>query len=250
MSLAIFSFIPTSPNRADIASELIHRAEDYLRAAGAKVLYAGEVRPVNPFYLGLYGGSELPGILETDAVSLQAFKSRGYEEIDRTIAYDIELARFRPVMDRRHVMVRRKMQLQQALDPPTANWWEACTLGSFDLIRFNVTTRSGDPVAHALFRGMDIGSTKATFTTAGLVELEVLKSHRRQGVATFLLTEAFHNLARQGVRRVSVRTMVRNKAAQAFYKKLGCTPGPTRGSSCERRPAARLVRTCVWDRCL
>ena len=71
---------------------------------------------------------------------------------------------------------------------------------------------------------MDIGSTKATFSSAGLVELEVGSAHRRQGAATFLLTEAFHNLARQGVHRVSVRTMYNNRTAQAFYQKLGLAP--------------------------
>lgn len=207
-----------------VAGELIDRAEAYLKANGAKVFYGGEVRPINPFYLGLYGGSELPGILETDTVSLKAFHEAGYEEIDRTIAYQFELSRFRPTMDRRHVMIRRKMMVTETLDPPTANWWEACTLGNFDLIRFDVRTKAGEPVGHALFRGMDIGSAKATFSSAGLVELDILPDQRRQGVATYLLTEAFHILARQGVRRLSLRTMFHNAVARAFYAKLGLEP--------------------------
>ena len=35
--------------------------EAYLRERGAKVIYAGGIRPLNGFYLGLYGGSELAG---------------------------------------------------------------------------------------------------------------------------------------------------------------------------------------------
>ncbi len=212
------------PEGRTVAAELINRAEAYLEANGAKVFYGGQVRPINPFYLGLYGGSELPGILETDTDSLQAFRETGYEEIDRTIAYRFELSRFRPTMDRRHVMVRRKMMVTETLDPPTANWWEACTLGNFDLIRFDVRTRAGEPVGHALFRGMDLGGTKATFSSAGLIELEVETDQRRQGVATYLLTEAFHILARQGVRRLGLRTMFHNAVARAFYARLGLEP--------------------------
>ena len=134
---------PDCREQNTVAAELLTRATAYLQQNGAKVFYGGEVRPVNPFYLGLYGGSELPGILENDTVSLRAFRDAGYEEIDRTVAYEVDLSRFRPSMDRRHVMVRRKMRVKQTLDPPTASWWEACTLGNFDLIRFDVDDTCG-----------------------------------------------------------------------------------------------------------
>ena len=49
-----------------LADELLARSEVYLRERGAKVIYAGGIRPLNGFYLGLYGGSELPGVLVTD----------------------------------------------------------------------------------------------------------------------------------------------------------------------------------------
>ena len=51
-----------------LADELLSRAEAYLRDRGAKVIYAGGIRPLNGFYLGLYGGSELPGVLASDPV--------------------------------------------------------------------------------------------------------------------------------------------------------------------------------------
>ena len=42
-------------------------------------LYAGAMFPLNPFYLGLYGGSELPGFLATDAAAEVFFTKRGYQ---------------------------------------------------------------------------------------------------------------------------------------------------------------------------
>ena len=56
-----------SDHRNDpLADELLAQSEDYLRERGAKVIYAGGIRPLNAFYLGLYGGSELPGMLAGD----------------------------------------------------------------------------------------------------------------------------------------------------------------------------------------
>ena len=52
---------------AEIEDELLGRGEDYLRSCGSQVFYGGGIRPLCGFYLGLYGGSELPGILDSTA---------------------------------------------------------------------------------------------------------------------------------------------------------------------------------------
>jgi ribosomal protein S18 acetylase RimI-like enzyme len=57
--------------------------------------------------------------------------------------------------------------------------------------------------------------------TIGLVELEVQSERRRQGLATYLLGEAFRALHHQGIARIQVQTMGRNTAARALYAKLG-----------------------------
>src|SRR5262249_53825853 len=46
--------------RRGAGTELVRRCEAYLTARGATAVYAGPMRPLDPFYLGLYGGSELP----------------------------------------------------------------------------------------------------------------------------------------------------------------------------------------------
>lgn len=136
-----------------VAAGLLEHSEDYLRQRGAKVIYGGGIRPLNSFYLGLYGGSELPGVLESDAVAQQTFTSHGYREIDRTLLFRRNLSTFEAVVDRRQMQVRRQMVVEVVIDPPTRTWWEACTLGMFDLVRFALVPRSGgSAVATALFR--------------------------------------------------------------------------------------------------
>ena len=106
-----------------VAEGLIEQCERYLRARGTKVLYGGAIRPLNPFYLGLYGGSELPGELESDTVAEEAFRSRGYKPIDQVLVFRRELAGFHPPIDRRQMQVRRQMIVEEIIDPPTPSWW-------------------------------------------------------------------------------------------------------------------------------
>ena len=84
--LGVTSIVVVRPDcaEAEVAAGLLEQCEQYLRGRGAKVLYGGGIQPLNPFYLGLYGGSELPGVLDSDLVARHLFQSHGYQEIERT----------------------------------------------------------------------------------------------------------------------------------------------------------------------
>ena len=127
---------------AEVAAGLLDRCEDYLRRRGAKVLYGGGLDPLNPFYVGLYGGSELPGVLDSDTIARQALAARGYQEVERTTILRRELSGFESLVDRRQMQVRRQMIVEVTIDAPTRNWWEACTVGEFDLTRFDLVPRT------------------------------------------------------------------------------------------------------------
>jgi len=205
-----------------IGSELLKRSEAYLRERGAKVLYAGGIRPLNPFYLGLYGGSELPGVLDSDADAQRRYESSGYERIDRCVIMHRDLSTFRPTVDRKQLQLRRTMRMEIVTDPCSRTWWEACTTGGFDRTTFRVLPRDGDDVlATVTFWNMEARSISWGVYTVGLVDLEVAETHRRQGLATFLLGESFRQLREHQISLVEVQTMERNKAAIALYESLG-----------------------------
>jgi GNAT superfamily N-acetyltransferase len=207
---------------AEVAAGLLERCEDYLHRHGAKVLYGGAIRPLNPFYLGLYGGSELPGVLESDAVAQQAYRVHGYREIDRTCILQRDVATFHPAVSRQHMQLRRNTVVEVIVDPPARSWWEACTLGDFDLTRFQLTARGGGPaMAWAMVRNLQSTGAYGPACAAGLIELEVLPECRRQGLAGFLLAEVFRQLGPQGVALVEAQTMQHNTAGLALYQKLG-----------------------------
>lgn len=205
-----------------VAAGLLEQSEAYLQRRGAKVIYGGGIRPLNSFYLGLYGGSELPGVLESDLVAQQAFTSHGYREIDRTLLFHRNLSTFEAVVDRRQMQVRRQMLVEVVIDPPSRTWWEACTMGLFDLVRFALVPRSGgSPVATATFRRMELVPVSLQPSSLGLIEVWVEESARRRGLAIFLLSEAFRQFIREGTREVEVQAMQHNLAAQTLYRKMG-----------------------------
>ncbi len=201
---------------------LLAAAEEYLTANGAEVLYAGGIRPLNAFYLGLYGGSELPGVLDSDLLGQELFRSHGYQEIDRVVVHQRELHAFRAAIDRKQMQHRRNLVVQATFDPPGKTWWEACTYGCFERKRFDLSARTGGPaIASAMFWTMEPLGHSWGVHSVGLTDLQVLAPQRRLGLAIYLLSEAFKQLHDEGIAVVEVQTMQQNAAAMALYAKLG-----------------------------
>lgn len=208
--------------RRGIGAQLLARSEAYLRSRGAQVLYAGGIAPLNGFYLGLYGGSELPGVLDSDPQAQRLFLSQGYREIDRTLVLHRDLTSYRPLVDRNQLQIRRRSTVQALCDPPPRTWWEACAWSLLARTRFELSLREAPgAAAWATFWSIQPLAKSWGVNAAGLVELEVSEKHRRQGIAAFLLGESFRQLQSQGVSLVEVQTMQRNAAARKLYEKLG-----------------------------
>jgi len=208
--------------RPDVADELLARCEQYLAHRGAKVLYGGGLRPVNPFYVGLYGGSELPGVLHSDTATIELFRRHQYREIDEVLIFQRNLNDFNPPVERQQVQLGRQMSVENNLDWPTQTWWQASTIGDFDLMRFEVFPRGGGPVlAHAVFRNMEPPGGAGFVRAAGLIDVEVHQAYRHRGLATFLLTEVFHSLHRQGITIIQSQATASNAAMVGLCRKLG-----------------------------
>ncbi len=206
---------------AVIAAGLLDQCEAYLQSRGAKTLYGGAWGELNPFYLGLYGGTQLPGVLQTDLVAHELYAARGYQEINRVPILQRELSNFEAPIDRRQMEIRRSMIVEMTADPPARTWWEASTLGPFDLNRFELRPRSGGPAAAwAVLRNMEPGGTVGVSRAAGLTELRVEEPFRRRGLAVFLLSEVCRQYARQSYTLVEVQTTQDSLPALGVFRKL------------------------------
>lgn len=206
-----------------IGRELLARTEDYLRRRGAGVLYAGGVGQLNGFYLGLYGGSELPGVLDSSQRAQRLFQASGYREIDRTIVLQRETMTFRSPIDRRLMALRRTTSLRAEYDPPSPNWWHASTYGAFSIVRYALDLKQPNVVDAATLDCwmMDTFTRSWGVQAAGLFALQVRPELQRQGLGTFLVGEALHQLRSAGIALVEAQTMVHNTPALGLYRKLG-----------------------------
>jgi ribosomal protein S18 acetylase RimI-like enzyme len=220
----IYQLMLRADRRNDaLADELLRSAEEYLRGRGAKVLYGGGIRPLNAFYLGLYGGSELPGVLASYPMLGDACLRNGYREIDRVEILQLTLANFRPPVARSQRLLRRELSSSEIYCPPARSRWEAWTIGDFEHLRFALAVANGPPLAEVDFWDIEPLSTRWNAATAGMFDLRVTDQRRRQGLATFLLVDAFERLRSRGIVTVEAQTMRQNAPALALYAKLGFT---------------------------
>ncbi len=208
--------------RDEILRELLRRSEQHLRSRGAQTLYAGGNERLNPFYLGLYEGSQLPGILASNETALALYRDCGYKEVGRRLILQRDLSDFRPVVDRKQMLVRRSHTVEATFDPPVANWWEACTIGVTDRTCFTVYPQMGEPACGSVtFR--DIGPFGANWGArqVGLLRLEISPESRRKGLATFLTGQGLRQLQTHGASRCEVQVAQENEAAIGLFRKLG-----------------------------
>lgn len=207
-----------------LADELLARSEGYLRDRGTKVVYAGGICPLNAFYLGLCGGAELPGVLSTDAMMADTVRRNGYREIDQVAVLQRDLSRYRLPVSREQRRLRREVMCVEHYSPVAANWWDACTIGTFERVHFGLRRYDNDEaVANAWFWDIEPLSTSWGIPTAGLFDVHVADNWRRKGYASYLLAEAFYRLRARGIVLIEAQTMRTNEPAIAMYQHLGFT---------------------------
>jgi GNAT superfamily N-acetyltransferase len=220
----------------DVAGGLLSHAEAYLVERGAKRILLGGVGRNAPFYLGLYGGSAMPGVLDSDesfaaiaraAAETNAGGPAAFEAAGRRTVWHRELSTLRPVVDRTQLQIRRRANVDLVPDPPAASWWEACVYGPMDRVRFELLSRDGavgaqsNRWAWAEFWSMDAFSSKWGVRAVGLKRIEVDVAQRREGLATFLLGDALKQLQSQGVALVEAHTGDDDPSSAALFRKLG-----------------------------
>lgn len=207
----------------EVAAGLIQRAMEYLRNRGAKQVFAGSCFPHTPFYLGLYGGSRVPGVMEEDRIARQALLQAGFQDIDTVLLLERRLSDFRPAVDRQQLALRRQYQLQSIGDPSEGSWWECCQFSMAERERFNLVPKiaSRQVIGSVSFWDMQPLASEIGGVARGLYDLHIDVETRRSGLATFLVSESLKELANYGVGRVEVQIPKSETAPEGLFNKLG-----------------------------
>ena len=90
--------------RGEAYLEIAPKEQAYLLKRGCSSIYAGSIHPVDPFYNGLYGGAEMPGILGTDPSMLAFVEKHGFQPADSARVYHRSLQKF-------HIMAGHSIQI-------------------------------------------------------------------------------------------------------------------------------------------
>ena len=208
--------------RQGIGRGLVGRAERYLRGMGSSVIYAGSIHPLDPFYIGLYGGSELPGILRSNQVAHHLFRALGYRAVDECVVYQKKLERPIGMTYVRARTWARHVEFHVELQAVQDCWWSACRYSCLDNISFEARLRStGESVAKAVGWEMYPLEKSWGVDAVGIVDVEVIPQYRNRGIGLFLMTHVLRHYRGYGLPLAEVQTMDRNTAARKLYLRLG-----------------------------
>jgi ribosomal protein S18 acetylase RimI-like enzyme len=205
-----------------VGTELLHRSEAYLRAQGAQRLFAGGLAPLNPFYFGLYGGSELPGFLATDTAAEPFFTKHGYQAcrsarvLQRRVAVPVK------VFDPRFVGYRQRFELMEDFSSRLGSWWQYALFNGMEPRVFMLVDRgSGEPVAQATWWEMEGFTYRWGVPAVGVVDWHVRPDLQRQGIGKFLLAQLLRKAQEELLEIMEVQLPGDNEPAWKACKALG-----------------------------
>jgi ribosomal protein S18 acetylase RimI-like enzyme len=186
-----------SHRRQGIGSELLRRAEEFLRGRGAKTLYAGPLAPNNPFTFALCGGCDSPGFLASDVMARPFFEKHGYQLARSAGLFQRALAKAYLPPDPRFGPIRQQFDVV-ASPYHKAGWWRECVMGPIEAVEYRLQMKpQGQVVARCVLWDMETFQQLWGQACVGMLELYVLPEFRRRGLAKYLLAQILRYLRDQ-----------------------------------------------------
>jgi ribosomal protein S18 acetylase RimI-like enzyme len=214
--------VKRTQRRRGVGSQLLAGAEAYLTEGGTRSARAGPRWPQCPFYFGLYGGSSMPGFLDSDASASPFFLKHGYILGEETSVLHRRLEIPFPPADPRFTAHRRRFDIRLLPQLSIGTWWQECVYGLIEPVEFRLEEKSnGMPAARAVLWEMEGYSGRWGCPSAGVLNVQVRGELRRQGLAKFLLTQIMRRLQEEYFGIVEVQVPAENSDALALFASLG-----------------------------
>jgi len=209
--------------RQGIGRELIERAQRYLTTAGATRVHAGSGPGRDPFYCGLYGGSEAAGFLATDEGVTEFLAACGFQPAASFGIFQRQLTQESvDEIDYKSIQWKRSVKLEISPQHQEGSWWWNNRVGRLDYIRFRlVQTEADDCLASLTLVGLDQYLKKWNARGVGLVDIHVEESFRRQGLGRLLLGETLRRLKQESISLIEAHAPDDNPALTALLTACG-----------------------------
>lgn len=220
----VISLIGVRPDfrRKRVGSDLMRHAETYLRKRGAQVLQAGARGSANPFYLGLYGGSDSPGLLRSDHAAQPFFVRQGYQLKEQVLVLQRDLSKALKLADPRFVGLRTRYEMHVRSPRRLESYAQECDVGQLEPLEFFLQDRqSGASAASTLVWEMEGFSWRWGRPAVGLVNFHVDAALRRQGLAKYLLFSLMRQMQEQYFEIAELQLDESSPAALAFLQNMG-----------------------------
>jgi GNAT superfamily N-acetyltransferase len=218
---------PTMRNRG-IGRELVRRGEAYLRSAGSRRIFAGGADPRDPFYCGIYGGSQSAGFLESDSAAASFFGKLGYVVCEEHVVFQRSLGvgSADPV-GMRLVNIRRTTKLTVLNEEPKSWWWQT-RYARLDAMHLALIPRAGgSPVARIGVVGLDRYANTWSGRAIGLLGLHVPEAHRGKGYGQALMVEVCRRVRDDMIQLAEAHAPRSSPAAMAVLQSAGFQPVET-----------------------
>ena len=185
--------------RKGVGRGLVERLERYCVERGSKRLRAGPVWPQCPFGFGLYGGTNCPGFLASDAEADPFLKSMGYSPAGSTLVFQKKLDQPLTIADARFGMLRRRYDTQILRAAAVTSWWHDCVWGTLEPVEFRMVDKLANniPCARAVVWELEGYGWRWGFPSAGILDIQVRADLRRQGMAKLLIAQILRFLQDQ-----------------------------------------------------
>lgn len=210
--------------RQGIGRELVRRAEEFLKGAGASRITAGPSPGRDPFYVGMYGGIEPAGFLDSDAAASPFFQRLGYAPGARHLVFQRPIPGPADPVHFRLIGIRRKMELVGTMQPLDLTWAWATRYGRLDSLEFQLTPKgkgASMAVARATLVGLDLYLATWQERAVGLLGMYVPDAERRKGYGQALLLDIGRKLRNEMITCVEMHAPESNAAACALLSKSG-----------------------------
>ena len=208
-----------------IGRECVRRAVERLRTDGAVTVTAGPAPPADPFLVGLYGGSEPAGFLESDPAAAGLMAACGFSPVRRRVVLHRDAAE--PCRTGFQTLAaRRKCDLRVREAGEGASWWWATRHGRLDTLRFTLSPKMPraagppEPAATVTLSGLDLYAPRWGVRAVGLHGL-TWSAAGSPAHAQALLTEVLRRLREQAVDLAEVHADSDDVERLALLDRLG-----------------------------